>query len=182
MKNENFFYNRIIDAWNDKTTKYDIALKRANGNHTYIILKSGGNAKVVEGLQKVNVNTIVEDGENTLRVNNKGEIEGPLNDAEVYVDSRGNEIIFTDNVKQFLEEQYDDYDDVELNSRLKEGTLNTAFDVVKGIDHKLTEQYKEIALRMENNESVTLKLALQEKNTHLDRMFRRLSRERELHS
>lgn len=178
MKNENFFYNRIIDAWNDKTTKYDIALKRANGNHTYIILKSGGNAKVVEGLQKVNVNTIVEDGENTLRVNNKGEIEGPLNDAEVYVDSRGNEIIFTDNVKQFLEEQYDDYDDVELNSGLKEGTLNTAFDVVKGIDHKLTEQYKEIALRMENNESVTLKLALQEKNTHLDRMFRRLSREK----
>lgn len=178
MKNKDFFYNRIIDAWNDKTTKYDIALKRANGNHTYIILKSGGNAKVVEGLQKVNVNTIVEDGENTLRVNNKGEVEGPLNDAEVYVDSRGNEIIFTDNVKQFLEEQYDDYDDVTLNPGLKEDTLNTAFDVVKGIDHKLTEQYKEIALRMENNQSVTLKLALQEKGTQLDRMFRRLAREK----
>lgn len=178
MKNKDFFYNRIVEAWDDKNVKYDIALKRANGNHAYIILKSGGNAKVVDGLQKVNVNTVVEDGENTLRVNAKGEIEGPLNDAEVYVDSRGNEIIFTDNVSQFLEEQYDDYDDVVINSRLKEGTLNEAFDVVKAIDHKLTEQYKAIALVMENDKSKTLKLALEDKNTKLDRMFRRLAREK----
>lgn len=178
MKNKDFFYDRISKAWETKNDKYDIALKRTNGNHTYIILKSGGNAKVVDGLQKVNVNTIIEDGETTLRVNNKGEIEGPLNDAEVYVDARGNEIIFTDNVKQFLEEQYDDYDDVELNPRLKEDALNTAFEVVKGIDHKLTEQYKEIALRMENNQAVTLKLSLQENQKKMEGKLRFSAREK----
>lgn len=177
MKDENFFYNRIVEAWDSKNVKYDIALKRSNGNHTYIILKSGGNAKVVEGLQKLNVSTINEDGENTLRVVN-GKIEGPLNDAEVYVDSRGNEIIFTDNVQQFLEEQYNDYDDVVINAGLKEDALKKAFEVVKGIDTKLTEQYKEMAIQMENSKNMTLKLALKTKETKMDRMFHRLAREK----
>lgn len=177
MKNENFFYNRIVEAWDSKNVKYDIALKRSNGNHTYIILKSGGNAKIVEGLQKLNVSTINEDGENTLRVVN-GKIEGPLNDAEVYVDSRGNEIIFTDNVQQFLEEQYNDYDDVVINAGLKEEALNTAFEVVKGIDNKLTEQYKEMAIQIENTKNMTLKLALKTKETKMDRMFHKLAREK----
>lgn len=95
-----------IQAW-------DIAFKRGNGNHTYIVLNEND---IPEGAYRVEVPTVYDfvTGKN-MRVGQDNEIMMPFDNCTLYVHD-GIEYVVTDNIEQFITVE-NNYDTVDINWR-----------------------------------------------------------------
>lgn len=94
---------------------YSVALKNSNGNHYYLQTKE---QVLNTNLSKLeNIHTATIDG-TTYRVDQDGNILYELIEGtEIYKDSKGNEIIVTNNLNYYIENL--EYDSIQLSDNLK---------------------------------------------------------------
>ena len=103
INNKLFFAKRLIENLERKVNahNYDVELKVLNGNHVYLLDSRG---TIPTGLQKAVIRTR-QDGDQIIQIdsnNNKIRTLGSANDS-IYIDSKGNEIIVTDNINFYID-------------------------------------------------------------------------------
>lgn len=103
VNNKLFFAKRLIENLERKVNahNYDVELKVLNGNHVYLLDSRG---TIPTGLQKSVIRTR-QDGDQIIQIdsnNNKIRTLGSANDS-IYIDSKGNEIIVTDNINFYID-------------------------------------------------------------------------------
>lgn len=113
--NEQFFYDQIKGLLEPTNQDYDIALKKANGQHTYIVLEENINRLLELGLIEQQPPTkIIDHGR--FRINPEtGEIISAFNNCRLFVSEGGIEYIVTNNIQQFLDT--DSYETIQVNSK-----------------------------------------------------------------
>ena len=138
--NEKFFQDQIRSLLAPKNEQYGIALKKANGRHTYIISNTKEEIQRLINFGYIQQDPPVRITENgTFRTDSEtGEIIGPFNDCQLYVSSNGDEIIVTDDVQQFLDN--DDYESIQVNAN---NSPEMYVGILTTLDSDLVEAYKQ---------------------------------------
>ena len=115
--NEEWFEKQIEGYLKPTNVLYNIALKRANGVHTYIVLKNNAHTLIEQGLQKVEVKPERDyiTGKSWRKDSVTGKKLMPFDDCELYVGADGTEYVVTDNIEQFI--NHKEYESIQINNR-----------------------------------------------------------------
>ena len=127
-KGSDFFYQRLIKLNEGTSPIADLILKRVNGNHLYIKLRSISDINVDKLYTKVSIQTNSVD-DVLYRLDSNGNTMYPLSSLmdDVYLDENGNEVIYTDNSEFYLENM--DYSSIDFSDAIK--NTDGSFDAAK---------------------------------------------------
>lgn len=147
---QQFFVRRFAEQWATKIVgsgeitadqRFDIELKKTNGKHVYLVQKRQGRDLESLGLTKL-VPNIEYDGNEVWRMDPSGEekLQRLASDTdEIWVDELGNEIIATDNIKFFIEQ--DHYDDIRMSDFVIDSQYIPFVKMLDDCENKVVKAY-----------------------------------------